>query len=364
MRVFWLLVAAFCLTACDYTEVKREVGYKGKARINPWLAAERFTARRDKEVRSLASWTAPAVGDIVWFVPASLLGNQSYTRNVEEWVEDGGHLVLLVENADTETNDWSKSTSDPSLEPALFRMLDRVGIDLNDGGFSDDQVKASSIEFRGKSYRVDARSASSVTVDEGEPGVFASVKHGDGRMTVITDARIFRNRWIAENDHAGLLAALIEATEYEGAVGFLRGSGLSLWGLLDKHLWPVLVGLGVLVVLWLWKSLTRFGPIEATEKVSTLRGYEHHLEALGDFQWRLDRAVALLDPLRAQIVERGQRISARSGRRDDDFFQFLADRADLPRERVFRALAESAPPDSATLTRTAADLQKLLQVLH
>jgi hypothetical protein len=161
-----------------------------------------------------------------------------------------------------------------------------------------------------------------------------------------------------------LLAALVESTEYEGAVGFLRGSGLSLWGLFGEHLWPVLAALGLLVLFWLWKSLARFGPVEAADTVSILRGYEHHLEALGDFQWRLDRAVALLAPLRAQIVERGQRISVRAGRRDEDFFQFLADRADLPRERVFRALAESAPADSATLTRTAADLQKLLQVLH
>ena len=84
-------------------------------------------------MRSLASWTAPDGGDIVWFVPASLLNNQSYIRHVEEWVEDGGHLVVLVEHADTETNDWSRSASDPSLEPALLRMLQRVGIKLEDG---------------------------------------------------------------------------------------------------------------------------------------------------------------------------------------------------------------------------------------
>jgi len=316
------------------------------------------------EVRSLASWTAPGGDDVVWFVPASLMNNQSYTRHMEEWVEDGGHLVLLVEHADTETNDWSKGSSDPLLEPALVRMLGRAGIRLEEGGLSKDRIKSSSIKFKGNSYQVEASSESGVAANGGEPGVFASVKRGEGRMTVITDGRIFRNRWIADHEHAALLAALIEATEYGGTVGFLRGSGLSLWGLLGNHLWPVLVGLGLLAVLWLWQSLTRFGPVEAADGVSTLRGYEHHLEALGDFQWRLDRAAALLAPLRGQIVERGQRLSARAGRRDDDFFQFLADRADLPRERVFRALAESAPPDSATLTRTAADLQKLLQVLH
>ena len=364
MKFLWLLMTALALTACDYTEVKREIGYKGKARVNPWLAAERFCAQYEGEVRSLASWTAPEIGDAVWFVPASILSNESFTRRVEDWVEEGGHLVLLVEHAESETNDWSKDPGELKLEPALVGMLARTGIELKEGELSKNTVTASKIKFDGESYEVDAKSDTSVAIHGGKPGVFASVKSGDGRVTVITDGGLFRNRWIGDKQHAALLDALIEATEFEGDIGFLRGSGLSLWGLLGKHLWPVLTGLGALTVFWLWKNFTRFGPLESANGTSTLRGYEHHLEALGDFQWRLDRAAALLAPLRTQIVERGQRLSARAGRRDDDFFQFLADRAGLPRERVSRALAEAAPPDTAILTRTTADLQRLLQVLH
>ena len=364
MRWLGLLAVALALTACDYTEVKREIGYKGKARINPWLAAERFSARYDEEVRSLAAWTAPEFEDAVWFVPASILGNESFTRRMESWVAEGGHLVLLVEHADSETNDWSSHATEAELSPALLGMLDGAGIRLEESEGSKNTVNASEIEFEGKSYKVDAKSDTCVSVENGEPGVFASVASGDGRMTVLTDARLFRNRWIGDHQHAALLDALIRVTDYEGSIAFLRGSGLSLWGLLGDHLWPVLLGLAVLTVLWLWKNFTRFGPVEAAEGTSTLRGYEHHLEALGDFQWRFDRAAALLVPLRAQIVERGQRLVTRTGRRDDDFFQFLADRAGLIRERVFRALAEAAPADSAVLTRTAADLQRLLQVLH
>ncbi len=364
MKILWLLVTALFLTACEYTEVKREIGYKGKARVNPWLAAERFAASDGNEVRSLASWTAPDVEDAVWFVPASLLSNQSFTRRMREWVEEGGHMVLLVEHADSETNDWSRSSVKPRLEPVLVNMLERTGIGLKEGGEMKKPVTASRIEFSGRSFAVDAKSTTSVSVYGGTPGVFASVRLREGRMTVITDARIFRNRWIGEEDHAALLDALLGSTQYEGSIGFLRGSGLSLWGLLGKYLWPVLLGLGVLALLWLWKSLIRFGSVESADGVATLRGYEHHLEALGDFQWRLDHAAGLLGPLRSQIVEHGQRIHARSGRRGEDFFQFLADRAELPRECVSSALSDSAPPDSATLTRTAADLQKLLQVLH
>ncbi|RYD18361.1 MAG: hypothetical protein EOP88_22820 [Verrucomicrobiaceae bacterium] len=362
----WLLVmlGVLFLTGCDYEEIEREIGYKGKARVNPWLAAERFSAEYGEKVQSHASWKTPEYGDSMWFVPAGLLNNEIFNREVEEWVSGGGHLVLLVEHAESETSDWSRHFELPQIATPLVSMLDRSGITLKAEGFTQDEMKAKEVKLDGKVYEVDAVSHARVSSGKEEPGVFTSVPSGEGRISVLTDARLFRNRWIGDHEHAALLDALIRISEYEGNIGFLRGSGLSLWGLLGEHLWPVLIGLLVLTLLWLWKNFTRFGPMESATEVSHLRGYEHHLEALGDFQWRLDRAAALLVPLRAQIVETGQRIATRSGRRDDDFMQFLADRAGIPRERVHRALVETSPPDPAILTRTAADLQRLIQVLH
>jgi hypothetical protein len=360
MKHLIVLLAALSLTACQYTEVTREIGYKGKARIDPWLAAERFAERMDWEAHSVISWTPPESGDAAWLVPVSILSNESFTRRMDDWVREGGHLILLVEHADPQTNDWSRHHTPPVLEPALVSMLRRAGIELNASG----GASAERIRFEERRFEVEAESKATVAVSGGKPGVFASSRAGEGRISVLTDGRLFRNRWIGENDNAALFNALLEATEYEGRIGFMRGSGLSFWGMLTEHLWPVLLGLAALVLLWLWKNLTRFGPLEAEAPPPVLRGYEHHLEALGDFQWRVDRAASLLAPLREQITELGQRVSASAGRRDDDFFQFLADRAGLPRERVFRALAEAAPADSSILTRTAADLQQLLKVLH
>lgn len=360
MKRLSVLLAAFALAACETTEVTRETGYKGKARVNPWLAAERFVERMDWEAYPVIAWTPPETNDAVWLIPATILGNESFTRRVEEWVDEGGHLILLVDHAGGQTNDWLAHDDAPVLETALLTMLERAGIDLSDSG----GTAATSIEFGGRSFEVEAGSNASVAVSGGPRGVFASVESGEGRITVLTDARIFRNRWIGDRDHAALFNALLDATGYDGRIGFMRGSGLSLWSLLAEHLWPVLLGLGVLVFVWLWKNLNRFGPLESEAAPSELRGYEHHLEALGDFQWRLDRAASLLVPLREQIVELGQRTSARAGRRDEDFFQFLADRAGLPRERVFRALAETAPAEPSILTRTTADLQQLLKVLQ
>lgn len=360
MRRFVIAVAALLLSACSYTKVEREIGYKGKARINPWLAAERFAGRLDRETRPVISWTAPEWDDAVWVMPAAILSNASFIRQSEEWMYGGGHLILLIEYAEAEMNDWSGHPVRPVLEPPLTAMLERAEFHLDWHA----KATAESVTFGDKSFKVEASSEFAVHVRGGKGAVFASEPVGEGRLTVVTDARIFRNRWIGDHDHAALLAALIESTDNPGAVGFMRGSGLSLWALLRQHLWPVLLGLGIWIVLWLWKNLARFGPVEAATVPPVLRGYEHHLEALGDFQWRLDRASSLLAPLREQIVELGQQTAVRAGRRDEDFFQFLADRAGIPRERVFRALAEAAPADPAILTRTTADLQQLLKVLH
>lgn len=363
-RLLLLASAALALTACDYTEVEREIGYKGRARINPWLAAERLVERMGWNVRSVISWTAPNEGEAVWILPASILSNKSFTRRMEEWVWTGGHLILLVEHADEATNDWLDGHPPPVLEPVLLAMLGRAGIDLTPPGATSGDTTAEEIVFEGRTFKVDAKSKATVAAGDKQPGVFASVEAGDGRITVVTDGRLFRNRWIGENDHAALLNALIEAMEYQATVGFMRGSGMSLWVLMRNHLGPVLLGLGLWLLLWLWKNFTRFGPLEAVAAPPVMRGYAHHLEALGDFQWRLDRTASLLASLRRQIVELGHRTSGRAGCKDEDIHQFLADRAGLPRDRVSLALAQTAPTDPALLTRITADLQQLLKVLH
>jgi hypothetical protein len=359
MRWFVVLVAALFLTGCEYEEVVRETGYKGKARVNPWLAAERFTERMGEDVVSVIAWTEPKPGDSVWVMPATTLGNESFTLRMEEWVNEGGHLILLVEHADAETNDWFGWHPPPVIEPALKAMLERARLHPHQGA----KVTAHKIRFQKETFKVDADSNFAVSKGEGKNSVFASARLGKGRITVLTDGRIFRNRWIADNDHAALLSALIGSSDHEGRVGFMRGAGLSLLSLMGEHLTPVLLVLAAWLMLWLWKSLSRFGPVESSTPPTLLRGYGHHLEALGHFHWKLDHAATLLPPLRERINEFGHRACLAAGRAPRELHAFLAERADLPEERISRVLSETPPSDPASLTRTTADLQKLLQVL-
>jgi hypothetical protein len=363
----WLLLGGCLLglAGCETREVEYEIGYKGAARLNPWLAAERMVARYGYEVESLAGWRAPEDDDAVWFVPAAVLGNESFVRRVEQWAKDGGHLVVLLEKAGVERSDWREFGPELALEPALARMLRRAGIALNESATTTSPLRVEQVVvFDGEPFVVNAGAGEKVAVEGGTPGGFASVLVGGGRLTAVADARMFRNRWIGEQEHAELLMALVDAAGFDGPVVFIRGASLSFWGMLRRHLWAVLVGLAVLLGLWLWKNLCRFGPLEAAAPPPVARGYDHHLEALGNFHWQLDRAAGLLGPLREPLAERGQRGLSRAGGTPEGLHQWLAERSGLPVARVASALGAAAPADGTALTRIVADLQTLHKLPH
>lgn len=358
-RVFrWVLcLLLLFVTGCEWEETRIETGYKGRARINPWLAAERFFEKSGHAVESSASWKNPEWEDAVYLIPVELLNNQSFVDRVEQWMYDGGHLVLLGDYSQAEWNDWYEFRSQELvIEKPLTEFLERHGIKITTDRSEGRETK--DVEFDGRTFKVDSGLRTKVN-----DGVFQSVESGYGRLSVVGDARMFRSRNIDQQDHLSFLKELVIADHREGVVVFLRGTGVSLWEMFRRHLWPLLCGLAVLLLFWAWKNMVRFGPIENASTPSPLRGYDHHLEALGDFQWRLDKGRALIAPLRELIIENGQKLAMKAGRRDADFFAFLSERGGIPRDRVVRALSEVSPSDSAVLTRTAADLQILIRTI-
>ncbi len=362
MRFWWVACAALlCLTGCNRKEVEQEIGYKGKARVNPWLAAERFIEKSGSEIKAVISWTEPTYDESVWMMPAGVLDNDRFVSSMEDWAEDGGHLILMVERATASVSDWSDTQYEIEISNELQSLLERADITLETSG----GASAEEIDFLGTIFRVDAASAAVVSSGENDGGVFVSEEFGEGRITVITDSRIFRNRWIDQHDHAALLAALIDAGGgATGTVGIMRGAELSFWKLLAEHLSPLLIGLLVWLVIWLWQNMSRFGPVEQESAVAASRGYDHHLEAIGHFHWKLDHAAALIAPLREHVLDAGQRVLSHSGSGAGERFQFLAERTGLPLERVARALSDEIPPDANSLALVTADLQQLQQSLQ
>ena len=358
-----IALAVLALAGCSYQDIEREIGYKGAARVNPWLAAERFAEAAGFNVISSPSWQEPTWRESVWFIPGMLVENRMFARQLTEWLDEGGHLVVLLENAESSTSDWQfRRPPPPPLEPPLRDLIEHAGIRFT-GQADRSPTPVITANYRNRSFRIDSSPHIRVLArsENGEPGTIATVHHGLGRLTVVADAQIFRNRWIDSAEHADLLAAILSDADTAGSAGFMRGSGLSFWKLLGTHLWPVLIAFGAWLVFWLWRSFGRFGPLEAANEPNNIRGYDHHLEALGGFQWEIDHATGLLAPLRARIVERGHHLAARAGRPETEFHDVLAARTGIPRDHIVRTLDATTPPrDAASLTHITADLQKIL----
>ena len=355
-----LILAVMGLSGCNTKYQEVETGYKGPARTNPWLAAERFLKAYGHPVEVLSSWREPAPEDSTWIIPCELISNTLFAKQIDQWMSDGGHLICLIEYSDFR-DDWNLIDPEVELEPAFERFLEDHDFEIEKS--SSGEVETKLIRYRGRPFDVEMKSAWKASNRSGSLQGMPTAKVGDGRLTLVTDARPFRNRWIGDKQHAALLKSLVDSTESFGTVVFVRGATLSLWSLLMERAWAVLLGLSLVIVIWLWKNLRRFGPLEAADAPSPLRAYDHHLEALGDFQWRLDRGASLLAPLRGEILEQSNRLMARSGKLDSDIFALLGERAGIPRERVARAMSEPAPADASVFTRTVSDLQQILKSL-
>ena len=362
-----LLVLIFSLVGCSYIETTREVGHKGRARVNPYLAAERFLEDFGYTVRNDPGW--PELDDPLGMVvlPASVLTADGYIEALESWVEWGGHAVITLEHGEGYINDWSRGGSFGSWyaeeEPDAFdAWMARLGYTV-EGGEQEDSFKSPKagefVRLRGRRYEVWMESGVRIKPGDGKGRLLISRNLGDGRLTIVSDARPFRNRYIGDYDHAELLKTLMELSEYGTEVVFVRNASLSFWSLLWSRAWPALIALILLVAFWLWKNLPRFGPLDAHEDSRALRAYDHHLEALGDFHWRLDRGQGLLRPLRESILERTQALAMASGRRDADMFGLMAERSGISRERAERAMTFERARDSASFTRLVADLQSI-----
>jgi hypothetical protein len=361
-RVICFVLLLFLGGCGKYEERERETGYRGAARLNPYLAATRFLHECGYEVRSITGWEKPTRRDQMMVMAASALSNEGFVRQMREWVKGGGHLVLLVERAGTETSDWSDFNPQVKIGDVLRDFLAEAGIEVvgaDDGG----EVKAEKVSWGKKHYQVDSLSHLGVKARGHKLRAFGTSGYGKGRISVLADARPIRNRFIDDGEHAALLLELAGWSEARGRVTFLLGTELSFWSMLCQKGWPALLGIGAVLVLWLWKTMPRFGPLDQADDGLVVRAYDHHIEALGGFAWRMDRCSESLAALRAEVQERMNRRMARAGLRDADWFEQAGLLAGIPRERVERAMSPAPVSDEATFTRVAADLQKMIHSL-
>lgn len=379
MRLGWL-AAVMLLAGCGKYEVRtREVGYTGAAKANPYLAAERLLDACGLDASSSAGWSegdGARVGTLV--VPASFLNSRGRISQMASWVSGGGHLIILCERGEAYWDDFAPRSAGMTSKEEPNNNLDAWLRDNLGVVMRRAEQPAGPLEVLHDGRTLTVAMPSSTVFDlefdrvEGEFGDadseydaaqghrLLSLLWDEGRITLLASADPMRNRFIGNHDHATLLVALARLSR-PGKVIFIYGGGVSFAALLWERAWAGLLGLAVVLIIWLWRSLPRFGPLCRPAEEVVQGGYLRHIEAVGDFLWRHGRAGTLLDPLRREIMERFEHHKA--GALDADLFDWLGARAGLPRERVARALTDVGRPDGATYARMMADLQQIRETL-
>jgi hypothetical protein len=252
---------------------KEWVGASGEARTRQFLAAERFAERmgwKASELRSLPDLDAlPASGVL-------LLPNRRQALTAERlnellrWVERGGHLIAEAEYA---------GVPDP--------LFDLLRVTRSDG---PPIVKPLSVELPQSGRRLTVFLPGSMKLETKHDVRFrigeqlVSFTRGRGIVTVATGLYFARNRSIGTNDHAELLWHLLGLTPARELVVYFRPERLSLWGFLKDNAAPALAACTLLLALWLWSIVPRFGPV-APDAPPGRRRLLDHLRASGRYYW-------------------------------------------------------------------------------
>ena len=362
----WLLIplAALLFQGCggssdnssDMEVEEKVVGYKGAAKANPWLAAQRTLEQMGTPAETRTALGALPETDTVLFLPLEAINSRGAARQMVFWASRGGHLIVACSGTDRFRNDWH-DRSEPDI-PQNHPLLEELRVNfLIDGG-----TPAGTVDFGdGDEMRFASHTGASLDVSRRYPDIaagsaastaLASFRHNGGRITLLASATPFRNRWLDEQDHAAILHQIIHL-ENAASVLFISSSKVNLWGMLMEHAWMPLTATVLLIAFWLWRHLPRFGPAIPPD-YSSVRHFGTQLDEAGTFLYDRAGPAALLASARKSVLQ----AAVRNGLRSDapDFMEQLAARSGLPAATVQHALTDIS--DKADIITAAATLQK------
>lgn len=427
VRGLMALFASLVLCGCSgkWEDYEKTLGYRGRARVNPFLAAERLLDELGHDAHGAKSLTKMPAHDAVILVSGENGLPEGRAKQLLRWTFSGGHLIYCLggtrpyNDFDTQFGSFIaamllEEEKDPVLEQLGVGVQKRLPEDeikelakdmlnKNDGKAdkkaespakkddakikkkkktADDEDEEAWLEsvqevtWNGQTYKLSLGGYQHLILKRKlRSGEFSAgskneslalhLKHGTGSVTLLAHARPFRNRWIGERDHARWLSALVGEHDSKEVL-FVAATSGSFLALLWQHGWMALVVLALCLLFWLWQQMPRFGPLAEVELDST-RHFASHIGALGEFFWRMRRGALLVNSARdavwERVRERHRSLDDGSRKMNDHLAEEIARRAGLPVKRVAAAF-DVAPPDSAhNFVNLMRDLQAIRRAL-
>ncbi|WP_028582526.1 DUF4350 domain-containing protein [Desulfogranum japonicum] len=343
-----VLVSLFCCGALywffhnfEKKKFKEETGLSMAARINPFLAAERYLGASGCDVESYAGrdllTKLPPAGDVILVrtLPRGISG--TIADQIYHWVEAGGHLIFVPdfsssaegqvntllqmvgvdiiedendcdcsedEDEDEDEEDTPEITYDHDVENVLVTSLKEYPIELSLRSTRRLQDIAGNASFKiGSSYErrlvAHGDEETVVTTKNRDGSWLLQYSVGAGKITVMAETALFTNSSLDAFDNAFLLSVL---TEKQGKIWLLyANSSDNFMVIVWRKIPRTIICAALLLLVVLWSVQQRVGlprELVTNEQRSVLQ----HIEAVGQFLWKADHAAEMLQENRAELL--------------------------------------------------------------
>jgi hypothetical protein len=141
-------------------------------------------------------------------------------------------------------------------------------------------------------------------VSDHHGGRVMQLKDGKGHVTVLSNFDLMVIKSLGENDNAEfvwhLLAHDKPAKPIVGLALKNSGEGFMKWA--REHAWMVVISAIVLLLIWIWNVLPRFGPMRETPELDR-RSLREHLDAAGRFLTKYREWAAMVGAARTRVSQ-------------------------------------------------------------
>jgi hypothetical protein len=275
-----------------WEEVEEHTPMKGAAAANPFYSAAQLArslggrTRLLDEIMSLPSQQAVMV---VGFWNWDIIPERR--ERLQRWVRDGGRLVVVNNlQLNRELATWSGVTSLPLPDNVKNAVCGadqhcptrrRAASTVSDKSLGEHFDVCNLAQL---SYLSTARKISWKLQDAHGLAQILRVPIGRGTVTLL-NALPFENTALLCGDDAMLFAAATELRRGEEIDFLTESRGGSLLGLLWTYGSPVIGLVALLLMLWLWRSGVRFGPLAAAPDPAR-RSLAEQIRGTGQFTLR------------------------------------------------------------------------------
>ena len=183
---------------------------------------------------------------------------------------------------------------------------------------------------------------------------------GAGYISLVANADYFANYYLADSDHARLLADTVAGYIEPGTVWFVYDAAFpSLWQVITGAAPYLVASLFFTLLLWLWSITPRFGPRVQAPTLER-RSIIEHVTAAGRFIWRNRGAKVLTDSsIEAVLHETESRHPGIGRLAPEQQAILIAKMTGMKPQAILDALAEADEPRHREFVHNMQALQRI-----